>query len=138
MFRYAFQPHTADVRMHVVADSLEELYIGALQGMNELLNRTTDCEPCSFPIVANVDVSSNDPTSLLIDFLNEVLTRTLLDKALFCRITHVTVAPDRICASLRGTPIEMFDEDIKAVTYHGANVLRDVDGRFEVTVVFDI
>ena len=36
------------------------------------------------------------------------------------------------------SPIETFDEDVKAVTYHEAQVKKNEKNNYEVTIIFDI
>ena len=39
---------------------------------------------------------------------------------------------------LSGTRINNFDEEIKAVTYHEANVIKNKKGLWETCIIFDI
>jgi len=41
-------------------------------------------------------------------------------------------------ARLFGAHVRKFDEDIKAVTYHEANITHSPTGEFETMIVFDI
>jgi SHS2 domain-containing protein len=38
---------------------------------------------------------------------------------------------------IRGCPVDHFNDDIKAVTYHGAEVVNDA-GKWRTPVIFDI
>lgn len=129
--------HTADVRLRVKADSLSELFKGALEGMNTLL-APRGC-PCKDPKIAeDFDLDSPDVTALLIDFLNEMLAFSHIHQALFCDITLEKLSQTTVTGQARGCPTDHFDEDIKAVTYHEAQVLMHDDGTYETMIVFDI
>ena len=41
-------------------------------------------------------------------------------------------------AGLEGFEVEVLAKDIKAVTYHEADVRENAEGQFETTIVFDI
>lgn len=130
--------HTADVRMRLRADSALELFEAALEGMNQLI-KTHACQPpLSLPLKKQITLKSENLTTLLIEFLGEVLTQSHLNKALFCKLEIEHLSEKKISASIHGYPVEEIDEDIKAVTYHEANVHRNTANQYETIVVFDI
>src|ERR1051325_2321813 len=64
--------HTADIRLHVTGHSSEELFADALRGLMRVV------EPegmTSEAVTAEVRLDATDTTVLLVDFLNEALTR---------------------------------------------------------------
>lgn len=133
---YELVQHTADLRLKVRADSMEELFAEALRAMMESLRPEG--------IAANpssehpVEVDSVDATSLLIDFLNEVLYLAHVEREIFNRVRFRTLTETHLVAQLSGHKTERFDEDIKAVTYHEADVRRTDAQKWETTLVFDI
>lgn len=128
--------HTADIRLYVEATTYEELFATALQGMASII--------CSHDATLNNDqrgeirIESQDITTLLIDFLSEVLTRVQTDKVLFCSVTFLKFTQTMMHARLEGFNVDHFDEDIKAVTYHEAEVKKNNRGNYETIIVFDV
>lgn len=138
MRTFKLLPHTADVRLKVRGDSLEELFCGALDGMNDLLKRDV-CKKLGSPNVnLPIDLSSADITSLLIDFLSGTLSQSLADHVIFCKAGSLRLDNNHLTATLAGLRVNRFDRDIKAVSYHGAQITSGPDKIYNVTVVFDV
>jgi len=131
-------PHTADVRLHIQADSLHELFAGALIGMSNLLKDGFCDSVVQATINERISISATDRTSLLVDFLSEALTLSYTKKALFCTLGIAQLTDNQLEGELSGVPVDSFDEDIKAVTYHEANVMRNESGQWETVIFFDI
>lgn len=85
-----------------------------------------------------VKTSSVDRTALLIDFLSDVLVLMQTEKAVFCLTQITRLTETEVEAEIRGYRTPAFDEDIKAVTYHEANVHQRPDHKWETLVIFDI
>jgi len=138
MRHHRLLPHTADTRLQITADSLEELFKGALEGLSEIIKHGVTKNSSDPSIVTQVDISSNDRTAMLIDFLNNLLTKDLIEKVVFFDIVELDLKNTRVIARVRGIAVDSFDEDIKAVTYHGAQIQQDKDGNYEVELVCDV
>lgn len=141
MNTYAIVPHTADMRLKVESNSLSELFQTALLGMAEILKKDYKMLLNKHPNVAEIAISAPDETALLIDFLSEVLTRSQVDKAIFFNAQFLVLEPTRLVANAYGEKLNengKFDEDIKAVTYHEANIVKNKKGNLETIIVFDI
>lgn len=139
MKTYNFFPHTADVRLKVEASSLEELFTAALEGMGNLIKKN-ECSENSLntSFKEQIEISSTDSTALLIDFLSEVLTYTQVNKVIYCNVKFKNLTKNFLTATIFGNKVEKFDEDIKAVTYHEAEIKKNEDGNLETTIIFDI
>jgi|SRR5579875_1184977 SHS2 domain-containing protein len=133
---YEILEHTADVRMLVRGDSLENLFSEAVYGMMEILKPGIDNQ--KQVVQRDVAVEAVDITSLLIDFLNEVLLSAHIYREMYNEVIFKTLSSHSLQAILRGFAASSFDEDIKAVTYHEAEVKETGDGKWETMVVFDI
>lgn len=138
MRHHQLLPHTADTRLQVTADSQEELFKGALEGLSEIMKRGVTNRSSDSSIVTQVDISSNDTTALLIDFLNNLLTKDFIEKVIYFDIIEFDQNSARAIARVRGIATDSFDEDIKAVTYHGAQIQQDKDGSYKVELVLDV
>ena len=124
--------HTADVRLRVSAPTLEELFAEAVRGMFAILG--SEIRDSRFEI--RVAVDSVDLTSLLVDFLNAVLSRAHVERVAFEDVKFERLSETEVTAQLIGRAAQ-FTHDIKAVTYHEADVKR-VNDMWETTLVFDI
>ena len=142
MKSYKFLSHVADVRLEVQADSMQELFQVALEGMAELIKKKACAlqqdENITETIKEKMEISSVDSTTLLIDFLSEVLTYTQLNKAVFCKVKLKKLTLNFLSATIFGQKVDGFDEDIKAVTYHEAEIIKDENGKFKTIIIFDI
>jgi SHS2 domain-containing protein len=134
--RFELLAHTADVRLHVVGTLQVELFEAALEGMAAIIAHD-QCTP-PFDVTWDLRLSSLDITALLVDFLSAVLTQTQVTKTIFCRVTFTSLTLTGLAARLEGKRALRFDEDIKAVTYHEADVVKDADGNWSTMLVFDI
>lgn len=138
MRSYEFLPHTADIRMKLRADSLSELFYAGLLGMSEILVPGFCSDSVSMEPKTTVEVEAADLTALLVDFLSEVLTLSSQNKMVFCEMHFIMLSNRDLVAELAGAPIKKFGKDIKAVTYHEAEVKQNEKGDWETTIIFDI
>ncbi|HET7436309.1 MAG TPA: archease [Thermoanaerobaculia bacterium] len=131
---YDLIPHIADVRLRVAASSREELFADAMHGLFAVMHARAAGEP----VARTIDVEdSADLTSLLVDFLNEVLHRAQVAGELFTGATFTRLDETNVRAELTGVAPAEFEEDVKAVTYHEADV-RYEDGMWRTMLVFDL
>ncbi len=137
MRNYKLLPHTADVRLYVEADSLEELFKGALNGMADIIKKGSGAVKVE-TMAKMIKIDSLDSTSLLIDFLSEVLQYSQEEKAVYCRMKILKLENNTLEAEIYGREADGFDEDVKAVTYHEAEIKKNEKGNWETIIIFDI
>lgn len=132
---YEVLPHTADLRIRAWGRTREELFRSALRGMSSVMH------PEALRQAPNVEreiaVSASDTPSLLVDFLSEALSLAHTNHELYTDVEFAELADTSLRAALRGVPVEGFEKDIKAATYHGVEV-KETDGGYEATVIYDI
>jgi len=133
---YKILEHTADVRMIVQADSLEKLFSEAVFGMMKIIEPKADNK--KEVIQRTIVLEAVDATALLIDFLNEVLLATHIHKEVYNEVIFKRLSERSLEATLRGVIASSLGEDIKAVTYHEADVKKKKDGTWETMLIFDI
>lgn len=138
MYRIKFLPHTADIRMNVEADTLEEIYKGAFEGMRRLIKKKIFPQDPNKIQMADITIESGDPAALLVDFLNKVLSLSHINKIVYTEIKITNFNNKIISATVKGHPIEKWDEDIKAVTYHEAAIFKSEDQKWVTNLIFDI
>lgn len=132
---YEILSHTADVRVRVSAPDLKALFEDALHGMFAIL------EPSATEraVERTVRVDSADLTALLVDFLNETLSLALTQVESYDRIARfdIDVETCAVSAVLTGHGVTGFGDDVKAVTYHEAELVHGPSG-WETMLVFDV
>ena len=122
--------------MRVTGATLEELFRDALLGMVALADPIAQAE--RVPLRREIAVESGDATALLVDFLNDALASMHTDREAYTNVTFHSLTERSLQAKLEGYRAESFGEDIKAVTYHEADVRRAPSGQWETIIVFDI
>jgi SHS2 domain-containing protein len=135
--------HTADVRLLVEGRTLEELFAEALRAMMDVMKPEEEAAPARAPersaeSTRRVEVESPSATALMVDFLNEALCLAHSHRERYEEVEFTGISESHVRAVLRGRPVESFGEDIKAVTYHEAEIRKNAAGNLETKLVFDI
>ena len=138
MYNIEHLSHTADICLRIEAESIEELFCVGAFAMNEILNPGICAAEGAYDNQCEISVQSIDLTALFIDFLSEILTLAYTEKTIFCKFKIVELSTHSVVASLKGKRAPEFHEDIKAVTYHDAEVHLNDMGNYESLVIFDI
>lgn len=128
--------HTTDVRLRVEGHNAEELFSDALAGLTDTADSgfADDAQT----VRQRISAESPDMTALLVDFLNEVLLLMHTNKVAFTDVRFLKLEDRSLAAVVEGRRVTGFDEDIKAVTYHEADIVRDADGMLHTNLIFDI
>ena len=132
---YEILPHTADVRLKASGKTPEELFSEALKGMMTIAKPAIKNSAESAR--RHISVVSSDQTALLIDFLNEALSLSQINKEAYTSARFSRFSETELEGELEGKSA-VFGEDIKAATYHGAEIIKTGRGGYEVTILFDI
>ncbi len=139
-------PHTADIKIRVFGKTKEELFRHALIGMFQVIGphakgctKKDDVLICSdLPKKHNVEVSSPDIESLLVDFLSDALWLSDVHNEAYLDVQIHELTNTYIKATIFGVEVTGFDVvEIKAVTYHDLYI-QQVDGAWQAEIVFDI
>ncbi|MDX1683750.1 MAG: archease [Saprospiraceae bacterium] len=138
MYKIDLLNHTADIRLKVVADSEEELFEGSMTGMSSILKEDLCLKNKDLTLEVYIELGSMNKTILLIDFLSEVLTESYINHAIFCKLSIYELTDSFLKAKVFGLPIDRFDEEIKAVTYHEAEIQVNDSGHWQTNLIFDI
>jgi SHS2 domain-containing protein len=129
---FTIEQHTADIRIRVVAAAIEELFIDSIRGLMAVMQPSGGASP----VEETVDVSGPDTTALLIDLLNEVLSRAHIHRAAY-EPESIVLRDGSATARLRRQSGATFEEDVKAVTWHEADVRQD-GADWITTLVLDV
>lgn len=130
--------HTADIRLKVWGLTEEELFRDALLGMMHIIKMQNSKGKNQNLSKRTIKIEAEDQTALLVDFLNEALYQSHTNKEVYNEVKFNQLIDKNLEAELIGFPVRGFEEDIKAVTYHEAEIKKRPDGQFETTLIFDI
>ncbi|MEK7162360.1 MAG: archease [Patescibacteria group bacterium] len=134
---YEVLSHTADLKLRVWGRNPEELFSEALLAMMQILKSDLRFKNEDLRM-RNIKIQSPDMTALLVDFLNEALTLAQTNHEIYTEVHFKKLTEAELDTELSGFPVEEFEEDIKAVTYHEAEVIKNKKGDYETNLVFDI
>lgn len=133
-----YESHTADVLMRVTGSNMNELFGNCLRGMNNIL-KNGFCDAIDhYDVNISIKIKSIDNIGLLIDFLSEALSQTYVQKSIFCKVNFNMLTARQLQAQIFGKRFDTLEEEIKAVTYHGADIYKNGTGHWETKVIFDI
>jgi SHS2 domain-containing protein len=135
MFKFEILPHTADSRIRVSGSDSEELFNAALKALAHLLKEDTAGKK---EAEKSISLVSTDQTTLLVDFLNQVLTLSQINREIYTDAIFEELADKSVKAKIFGEKVQKFDKDIKAVTYHEAEIKKSPEGGLETNIVLDI
>jgi SHS2 domain-containing protein len=115
--------HIADLRLQVFGHNYEELFQNAVFGLNSILfkdfERLKKKPPAGFE---KIKVEGPDINALLVNFLNEVLTQSQINRKIYNRVKFLRLSEKSLETHIFGIPVDHFDEDVKAVTYHEVKI----------------
>lgn len=140
--KYEILEHPAELRIRVYGKTLEELFSNAALAMAEILTKESKIKNYESEAKEKIQIQSVDLNSLMVDFLNEILAKSQINKAVY-NVKQIKISPEPVEglpyleAKLIGYPIEKFNEDIKAVTYEDLDI-KKVDDYWQTMIVFDI
>lgn len=133
---FEFLPHTSEVVLKVEAGSKENLFREALRGEMSFLKKEIDNKHKEIQ-KREIEVSSVDLETLLIDFLNEVLYNANIYKEIYTDVDIEEFSETYIRAKISGFKVDGFDDDIKAVSYHNLKI-EHKDNKYICKIVFDV
>lgn len=82
-------------------------------------------------------VKAADFPALLIDFLNEAISHSDVNKEVYEAVRFDLVTTTEAKGAFVGRPIEGFETQIKAATHSGLAVERNEEGLWDATITFD-
>ena len=130
--------HVTDLVLHATGTTRKAVFKNTLRQMNEVLKpgacqglRHSDC-------CMRVRLAAPDATALLVDFLSEALALSLIQKALFCFVHFDLLEERRLSARLFGRWHYGLENEIKAITYHEAELKKHPGGPWEATILCDL
>ena len=128
--------HTADVRILAKGESKEKLFLAALEGLCEVILPGSS-KSNENQIKIEVEVSSFDASSQIIDFLAEALYYMYEQNIILNKANFDDLDENYLKCILSGYKVDEFHEDVKAVTYHEAEI-KEENEVFSSIIVLDL
>ncbi len=126
--------HTADVSLYIQAEDFPGLLQAGADAMLRLIGMSTDTEGESR---RTIEVEGIDREDLLVVWLEELLYLTEMHEVGFGKIDITFISDTKLSAIAEEIPGMIPSKEIKAVTYHGLEIIETGRG-LEVTIVFDV
>jgi SHS2 domain-containing protein len=130
--------HAADVGIIAYGADVEELFSNAALALFSLI---TEPESVEEKLHLNLEVSSEDTDSLLIEWLNELIYLFDAKHMLFNRFDIGNVTPNELKATCHGEGFDPMKHKIKigvkAATYHMLKLDKNGDG-YKAQMILDI
>jgi len=134
MGKYEILEHKADLKIRAFGETKEALFLNMMTAMAESMKP----EKFGGEEKREIKTESNNLSTLLVDFLSEVLYLIQVNKEVYNNLKFSKFTNTELEGELIGQKVERFGEDIKAVTYYDLDVRQRKDGIWEATVLFDI
>jgi len=133
--KYKILDHISDLKIKVFGESLPELFENAVFAMKECLRPEIEIPEKNTKI--KIKIKSADLSSLLVDFLSEVLYQAQVNKEIYHKVKFDKFSDTELEAELLGEKVKRFGLEIKGVTYHNLEI-KKIKNHWQIIIVFDI
>jgi SHS2 domain-containing protein len=139
---YKILEHSADVGLKAFGETKEKLFENAARGMFFIITRSSGFAKQENEQYWNIKCEGSNLEELLVAWLSELLYIHSTDFVFFNDFIIKVLTNNNIQAQSRGLKINespyIIEKEIKAVTYHNLQVIKNKKGYWEATIVFDI
>ena len=135
MPRYEIIDHTADIAIRTSGEDMNQAFENAAYALFDTMCDASTVKPAK---VKKLEMESEDPEQLLVDWLSRLLFICDVDGMLFSEF-EVRITGNTLKATIKGEKLDPMKHrlktDIKAITYH----MLEVDAKSNtVQVLFDV
>lgn len=130
--------HTADLGLRIEAETLEELFVEAAQGITaQIVENVAEISPTN---ELTIEKQGTEIDYLLFDWLDELIYQYDVHNRIFAKF-EINLTDDGFTATLRGEPVDrdkhVLSHEVKAVTYHGFSV-EETESGWRAEFIVDI
>ncbi|HEU5185234.1 MAG TPA: archease [Gemmatimonadaceae bacterium] len=128
--------HVGEWRIEVRGETPAEIF----QELARVIARAAGTSSGAYGDWEEIAVEARDREGLLVDFANELVSRSEIDQRAYDDVQDVVVDDDarpRIRARMRGRAVTSWRSPLKAATYHGVRLVREGEG-WRANVLFDV
>jgi SHS2 domain-containing protein len=133
MKKFEILEHITDLKIRAFGRDKKELFLNMLKGMAE----SQRAEKLKIKTKRQVKIKSLDLAALLVDFLNEVLYLSQVNKEIYLDLKLKKFNDYGLEGEIIGQKVSKFGEDIKAATHHNLEI-KQKDKTWEAIILFDI
>jgi SHS2 domain-containing protein len=126
--------HTADLAIRVVSSNLPALLEEASRAVTNLSGIVLDD---GHTIDESITLKANDPETLLVSWLEELLFRIEVKNQAFYHYSITIENKYQLHADVGTAPIRSIKRFLKAVTFHDL-AIEQIEGGLETVIVFDV
>ena len=126
--------HTADLSLKVWASTVEDLFVKAVSGLNQIICAEINNEVEAISKELNLD--GIDMEDLLVSLLSEI-NYLLQAERLSTDICKIRILSGKLSAEVLLKQIIGYKREVKAVTYHNLKI-NHKDNIYSTVIVFDI
>jgi SHS2 domain-containing protein len=124
---YKILPHTADIKFQIRGQNLEGIFKNSLTAINKYLQPSlvkNKNKKYKKELIIKLSLKGENFNILIIDFLNEVLSLIYIKKMIF-RLKKLKIINNcQYQFILEGYPYLNLKKEIKAITYHQAELIK--------------
>ena len=132
---YELLEHRADLKIRIFGQDLTGLFVNAGLAVAEQQNPSVENRaPEKWE---SIEINSPDLSSLLVDWLNEILSRSDLNNKVYNNFQIEELSGNHLRAQIAGQKVDQKRVDIKAATYHGLEI-KKIDKHWQAIVIFDV
>lgn len=133
-------PENGTVKLSVWGKTLEELFQNSVRGVaSYLVEGAGESASAGAEQTHAIRIEAVDIHSLLVDCLSEVIAQSDIYNSVFPNIAFGTFGENFLEGEIVGTPVEHFDNEIKAVSYQEVDIKKNpATGYFETTLVLEV
>jgi SHS2 domain-containing protein len=128
--------HTADVKIHASAPTLETLFSETFKALMQVMYGTSRRGGTT----REIGIESTDNESLLADFLSEVLFLSEVEGLVFSD-ARIRINGFSLVAEIEGEPFDPARHsggtEVKGISYSGLDILHDANG-YMLDIIFDV
>ncbi len=135
MKKFEILEHKADLKIRAFGKTKEELFENAMVGMFEGAKYESECKAKN--LKRKTEIKSLDLSSLLVDFLSQVLYFCEVEKEVYDDIKFEKLTENELKGTLIGKKLKRMGVHIKGVTYHDLEIKKE-KGIWQATILFDI
>jgi len=133
---YVELEHTADVKLRVEADTLEDLFSEAVRALMVTMYRTALPGACT----VRVEVHAGDLVGLVHDLLSEALFLSEVNEVVFASAC-LTIEEGAVYGILQGEPFDPArhrgGSEVKGITYSGMKIRKE-DDKYILDIILDV
>lgn len=131
---HTVEEHTGELKLRIEAPTLPEIFAEAGRALAEAMGAPTSGGPL---VAKRIEVDASDREALLVDWLNELIFLSEVEKVVFQQFRIELPSERRLVAFLNGVKVDRLRNPVKAATYHALSISEQPEG-FVATVVLDV